>query len=233
MNSSKRNLILVLVIVLAGLSAAAFFYFNRADRNLNESPFFVMLDKDIITSAESKFSLEMKETFRQKIEEANKEIRPDAAKDALITAYGNRALYQTYLGEYENAYNSYLKSLELNSQSRVQWLALGDLLVKMKAYKTAENAYGKAKIINAYEPQVYLKLADLYKISALDDKEKIKKLFEEGLANIADNTLLLDAYARWSADAGDKTKAIELYQQLIKLQPGNAEALNREIDKLK
>ena len=223
----------MLVIVLAGLAAAAFFYFNRADRNLNESPFFIMLDKDIVTSAESKFSLEMKETFRQKIEEANQEIRPGVTNDALITAYGNRALYQTYLGEYENAYNSYLKSLELNSQSRIQWLALGDLLVKMKAYKTAENAYGKAKTINAYEPQVYLKLVELFQLAIPPDNGKIKQLFEEGLTNIADNTLLLDAYARWSARIGDKTKAIELYRQLIKLQPGNAEALNREIDKLK
>ena len=154
--------------------------------------------------------------------------------DQLLADY-NLGMYQTYLGNYKEAYNSYLESLKIESQARVAWQNFGDVLLKMRAFKSAEMAYKKAVELNKYIPESYVKLANYYKI--VGDINNVEATYKLAIENInksmESDVLVLDAYAEWLGTQQRYDEAIKIYQELIVKQPGNKEAIERKINNLK
>lgn len=180
-------------------------------------------------------SQEASNQFEQKLKEAEENLAKGGGNEFMMVNYNNAALYKSYLGDYRAAYGYYLESLNLFKDLRITWLALGDLLIKMKAYQSAEAAYRKAVRLNPYDSLNYIKLADLYKITG--QIEKISATFKDGLEstakNVEGNTLLLTEYAKWLVEIKSYDQAILLYEQLKEKQPGNADSLDKAIEKLK
>lgn len=233
MNKKILIIILTAIVILAVAGTTFyFFYLKNQTSRVAKSELFTLKDKDVIWEENLNLAPEIKAAWEARAAEAEANIAKGGDSDWLYANYGNLALFKSYLGNYKEAYDLYLKAVELQPKSRVPWMALGDLLIKMEAYQGAEEAFQKAIETNQYEPLAYVKLADLYRLNK-EPEEKIQVLYDKAMTNMVDDTVLLDSYAGWLKAKGDKAKAIEVYEQLKKLQPQNKEALNREIEKLK
>ncbi len=241
----------IVITAIAGILILAaffiFFYFNKGNDNSGKSKpvtektaVFTLLDnqKGLIWEKETGLTAEVKNFYLEKVKNIKNKIANEKKESELVVLYNNLALYESYLGEYRESYGSYLKALALKNDYRVVWLSFGDLLVKMKAFASAEAAYEKAISLNKYIGLNYIKLANLYKTENAKDYDKIEQAYKRGIENTGqalneDNGSLLREYAVWLGEVGKNKQAIKIYEKLKEKQPQNKEAIDREINKLK
>jgi len=233
---------LVLVIAAAGVG---FWYFNKNNSGgdnkqqdkITFTTGFTLLDdeKSLVNSEQVKLDPDARAQFEKKVEEYKADLIAAADKDVKLADYNNLAIYEKYLGNYRESYNAYLQSLNLESQTRVSWQNFADVLLKMKALKSAEMAYKKAVELNKYIPESYVKLADYYK--AVGDSAQVEATYKLGLETIKQSmesdTLVLDAYAQWLVLQKKYEQAIKIYEELMVKQPNNKAAIERKIESLK
>lgn len=246
MRNIKSKKIIIIAGALILVVVFALFYLNKADNNsvnepvMSKNAVFTLLDakEGLIWNKEADLAPEAKNFYLAKIKNIKSKISNEKKESELVVLYNNLALYESYLGEYRASYESYLKTLKLKNDYRVVWLSLGDLLAKMKAFKSAEAAYEKAISLNKYITLNYIKLADLYKKENSKNYDKIEGAYKRGIANTEqalneENGNLLKEYAVWLGDIGRNKQAIEIYEKLKEKQPQNQQAIDREINKLK
>lgn len=237
----KIIIIACLVLIVAG---AGFWYFNKNTNNNNKQnekiafiTGFTLLDdeKNLVNSEQVELAPEVRAQFAKKVTEIKADLTVAKEKEQLLADYNNLAIYEKYLGNYRQAYNAYLESLKIESQARVTWQNFADVLLKMKAFKSAAMAYKKAVELNKYIPESYVKLADYYK--AVGDDKNVETTYKLGLETIKQSlesdTLVLDAYAEWLANEKRYDEAIKIYEELIVKQPANKAAIQRKIEGLK
>lgn len=176
-----------------------------------------------------------KAQYEKNLKVAQDNIAKGGDDDFMVTNYNNAALYNNLLGDYKTALEIYQKSLSVDYNLRITWMGLGDLLVNMRAYKSAEVAYQKVIDLNPYDSLSYVKMINLYKTSG--EPEKAASVFEQGLKetekNVEGNTVLLDAYAEWLKETEKYTEAISVYEDLKNKQPNNKDAIDRKIANIK
>lgn len=247
-----KNNKIVFVIILVLIIAAGFWYFNKNAGNNNKekekiafNTGFVLLDdeKSLVNSEDavetnghsSLLSPEARAQFEKRVTEIKADLAVAKEKEQLLADYNNLAIYQKYLGNYRESYNAYLESLKLESQARITWQNFADVLLKMKAFKSAEFAYKKAVELNKYIPESYVKLADYYK--ATGDDKKVEETYKLAIDTIKksyeSDTLILNDYAEWLADKKRYDEAIKIYEELKIKQPGNKAAIERKIEGLR
>lgn len=198
---------------------------------------FVLLDdeKNLIWNEVVQLPLEARAQFENKIREIKADLAVAKEKDQLLADYNNLAIYQKYLGNYRQSYDAYLQSLKLESRARVAWQNLADVLLKAKAFKSAEFAYKKAIDLNKYIPESYVKLADYYKIMA--DGTKVEATYKLAIQTIKESmesdTLVLNDYASWLAEQKRYDEAIKIWRELEIKQPENKAAIEGKIEGLK
>lgn len=235
---NKKIITGIIVIILLALGGYLSYYLkNRGNEKKAESTgVFTLLDdeKNLVYSEQTNVMPQARTQFEQKAKEAEELIKKGGDNEIMVVNYNDYALYNAYLGQYKKSYDAYLKSVALNDMLRATWMGFGDLLVKMKAYKSAEFAYNKIIEINPWEPLHYIKLLDLYKASG--ETEKIAETYKIGLektsTNIEGNTLLLARYAQWLEEQKSYDEAIKVYNELIKAQPDNKAAIEKKIEKI-
>lgn len=236
-----------MVVVLVLIIAAGAWYVknnNGQDKNKNKNKNkvafttgFTMLDdeKSLVWTEAVKLGDETRAQFKNKIKEIKADLATAKEKDQLLADYNDLAIYEKYLGNYRAAYGAYLESLKLENRARVTWQNFADVLLKIKAYKSAGFAYKKAVELNKYIPESYVKLADYYQ--AMNDDGQVEATYKLAIETIKpsseSDTLVLSDYADWLADKKRYDEAIKVYQELIIKQPGNKEAIERKIEKLK
>lgn len=237
----KKYKILIITILIL-ISAGAVWYFNK-DRGSNEDEkiafvtCFTLLDDEanLINSEQVELAPEVRAQFEKKVEESKADIITAKDKETGLAGFNNLAIYEKYLGNYKESYNAYLESLNLESQARVTWQNFADVLLKMKALKSAEMAYKRAVDLNKYIPESYVKLADYYQ--AVGDGVKVEETYKLAIETIKESTesdtLVLDAYAEWLTSEKRYDEAIKFYQELIVKQPNNKAAIERKIEGLK
>jgi tetratricopeptide (TPR) repeat protein len=126
----------------------------------------------------------------------------------------------------------YLETLEdLQGMSRtaeeyadavfLQVRALRELRQNEKAIELLESAIGEEE---GRSPDMYVLLASLYQLVGREDLGR--ETFLRSLAAYPDNEDLFYEYAQFLDYAGDPKQAMEVMQQVIKLQPDHAGALN-------
>ena len=240
MKKYKILIIVCLILIVSG----GFWYFNKNNgnnENENEKIAFVtgftLLDDEarLINSETVELDAETRAQFEKKVAEIKADLITAADKEVRLADYNNLAIYEKYLGNYREAYDAYLQSLNLESQARVAWQNFADVLLKMKAYKSAEMAYKKSVELNKYIPESYVKLADYYK--TMGDGVKVEETYKTAIETIKESmesdTLVLDAYAEWLGLQKRYDEAIKFYQELIVKQPNNKAAIERKIEGLK
>lgn len=243
---SKKNIIKIIIACLALIIAAGgFWYFNKnagksakkAEEKIAFDTGFVLLDdeKNLIWSELIKLDPGTSAQFEKKAKEIKADLAVVKEKEQRLADYNNLAIYENYLGNYREAYGAYLESLNLESQARITWQNFADVLLKMKAFKSAEMAYLKAVELNKYIPESYVKLANYYKTVGNDKKtEATYKLAIETIEQSTESdTLVLNDYAEWLAGQKRYDEAIKIYQELTVKQPANKAAIERKIGNLK
>lgn len=236
----KKYNILIIACVVIIIVAGGFWYEkvrsqNQPNQIATGNEFFKLLDNNdnLVYSETLKLYPEAEAQYKQKLQEISALIAKGGDSDSMATNYNNYGVYNRYLGNYRESYNAFLSSLKLNSKWRITWLDLGDVLIKMKAYKSAEFAYNQATGLNPYDALNYVKLADLYNITG--DKEKLAATFKVGLektkqnANQAQNVGLLHEYVNYLTAIKSYDQAILILEKLKTLEPANANALDNSI----
>lgn len=208
----------VVILALVGL----IFWFNRMQTSkLPTSSYFKIIDdpKNVIYSQEiSELSVtpQAVEVWQQKIKELEAAV-PNISDDLEKKRYFNDlGMYYSYLGKYQESYDYYIKSLDISYIDRVTWLQLGDLLIKMKAYQSAELAYIKGNDINPYEPLNYEKLADLYVLMGKSESEVVA-IYDQGIAKIEKSPALLRAKAYYYEKNKNYSEALKTYEAWLKI----------------
>ncbi|MBI2459131.1 MAG: hypothetical protein HYV53_01090 [Parcubacteria group bacterium] len=236
----QKYKILIVIILTLTIAAGGFWYFNKNSGEKGRTAFetgFTLLDdeKNLIWTEAVELAPEARLQFENQIEKIKADLAVAKEKEQLLADYNNLAIYEKYLGHYRQSYDAYLESLKLESRARVAWQNLADVLLKVKAFKSAEFAYKKAIELNQYIPESYVKLADYYK--AIGDGKKAEATYKLGLEAIKKSTegdtLVLNDYAHWLAEQKRYEEAIEIWRQLEKKQPENKEAIERRIEGLR
>lgn len=238
---TKNNKIFIVSLLIVAAAVAGWWYYGRGlGKNQEKTAFetgFTLLDDEagLVWSENTDLDQKVREQFEKKAEAIKTALSSAKEKDELLGYYNDLAIYENYLGNYRESYSAYLESLKLESQARVTWQNFADVLLKMKAYKSAEMAYKKAVDLNKYIPESYTKLADYYKVTG--DGAKVEETYKTAIETIKESmesdTLVLDAYAEWLAGEKRYDEAEGIYRQLIVKQPNNKEAIERKIEMMR
>jgi len=236
-NSLKKIIIaIIIVIVLVGLAGGGLWYRHNKSKNepANIDVFTLLDDKDKLVYFEDvKLDPEVKQQFREKVAEIKADLTKATDNDTMVADYNNLGLYNSYLGDYQAAYDAYLNSLNTIKDSRMTLLAFGELLVKMKAYNSAEAVFNKTNELNPWEAKGYIKLANLYEVAG--EPDKIEQTYQTGLSETLKNVdqneyaMLLNDYAVWLVSQKAYDQAIVIYQQLAARQPQNKAVIDKKI----
>ncbi|MDD4900788.1 MAG: hypothetical protein PHS62_01585 [Patescibacteria group bacterium] len=239
---AKNNKILIIACLILIIAAGAWYVKNYmgGDKDKDQIAFstgFTMLDdeKNLIWSEAVKLSDETRAQFEKRLTEIKADLVTAEGKDQLLADYNNLAIYEKYLGNYRESYYAYLESLKLENRTRISWQNFADVLLEIRAYKSAEMAYKKAVELNKYIPESYVKLANYYQ--AMNNNAQVEATYKLAIVTIKESmesdTLILSDYADWLAGKKRNDEAIKIYQELIVKQPGNKTAIKRKIEKLR
>jgi len=244
MKKYKISIIAFLVLIITIGVGGFWYYEKRAKDNggqqQEKTAFtigFALLDdeKNLVWSEAVELSPEARAQFEKKVEEIKADLITASDKEIRLADYNNLAIYEKYLGNYRESYDAYLQSLNLENQARVAWQNFADVLLKMRAFKSAELAYKKAIELNKYIAESYIKLADYYK--AVDNNENVEATYKLAIETIKDSTesdtLVLSDYADWLVGQKRYEEAIKIYEELIVKQPGNKAVLEKKIEKIR
>lgn len=241
---NKKLYFLIGIILIAG----SFFYFwsqkTNSQKNFSEeSEVFSIVDEEknnLVWDENKNLNPELEKQYQDKLEKAKSDLAgvqeiTEENKEAVQSYYNNIALYSTYLGDYRQAYDYYIKSLELYPDDRIVWLNLGSLLVEMNALQSAEKAIDIGLNWNPYDNVGWLKKIALYEENFPENSEnteKISDFYKEAIEKTNNDPLLVNDYANWLAKNGKNDEAINIYRKLIELTPENKEAIQKKIEKL-
>jgi len=218
--------IIILFIFILGFSVAGVLYWARFynDKQEDNKIFIIKDDKSLILWQDEPKNLtqDSKTVYEQRIEEIKKDLENAVlGVDEMYVYYSNMALYQSYLGQYRQSYDNYLKAIEYKPENRVLWVGLADLLVLMNAPKSAEEAYLKALELNIGAEDTIIKLAEFYEKFYPEEPEKAKKVFLDSLEILMEKTRVVRAYAKFLERQKDFVGASEQYKTLMELEPEN------------
>ncbi len=242
--SQKYKIIIIVCLVLIIAAGGWWYYGKNAGRSIEKAKEkiafftgFTMLDneKNLIWNEAVQLGDEARVQFENKVKEIKADLVVAEEKDQFLADYNNLAIYEKYLGNYREAYDAYLQSLNLEGQARVSWQNFADVLLKIKAFKSAEFAYKKAVELNKYIPESYVKLADYYK--TVGDDAQVEATYKLGIETIKESmesdTLVLSDYADWLAGQKRYDEAIKILRELQVKQPNNKAAIERKIENIK
>ena len=237
----KYKILIIFCLVLIIAAGGLWYVKNNASKNKDKektafSTGFTMLDdeKYLVWTEAVQLSPEARAQYEKKIIEVKADLAVQTGKDDRLADFNNLAIYENYLGNYRQSYDAYIESLKLEDQSRITWQNFADVLLKMKAYKSAEFSYKKSIELNKYIPESYVKLANYYQ--ATGDDNKVEETYKTAVVTIKDSsesdTLILRDCADWLANKERYDEAIKILRELMAKQPFNKEAIEREIEQL-
>lgn len=219
--------ILAAVLALIGL-IFWFYYTHQLSSKLPSSSYFQINDdpKNVIHSqkiAELSVTPQAVEVWEKKLSELETQVINIQDELKRKKYYNDIAMYLAYLGRYDEAYDYYIKSLDISYIDRITWLQLGDLLIRMNAYKSAEVAYTRGNDINPYEPLNYIKLADLYVLMGKSEVEVVA-VYDQGISKIEKSTSILQAKAYYYEKNKNYKAALVVYEELLKIADQDSRA---------
>ncbi len=168
----------------------------------------------------------------QKLIDQYKEAKKTLQKDPNdFGAYFEIGWVKTELKDWPGAAAAYEKSVALNDKNITGWNNLAYVYTQMKNYPKAEESYLKSLEVSAGYMPTYMSLIDFYENYYIEKKSEIEKVILRGLQASPENEGLLSALAIYYRDIGQKGKAIDAYERLLHIKPGDEE-IRQEILKL-
>ncbi len=163
------------------------------------------------------------------------------AEIEVIPTYENVEEYQKllaiaqnyiFLGEGKRAYKTLVEAIELKPEKSTAFNMLGNLLVSMKKYKSARNAF---EIAVKKEPGIYTNhaaLAAFLRDYFSYEKDAIALAYKDGLSATEGHLNLLKDNAAWLEEIKDIKGAIELWQKVYE-EGGYDPAVRNKINVLR
>jgi len=134
------------------------------------------------------------------------------------------------LEEYSLAVSSYKKAIKIGGGSLV-YSNIGNIYKDMGKYEKAEESYLQSLEISPRQPDIYIKLFELYKIPWKNRLYSPDAILEKGLSEMPDDPNILINLADYCRDMGEKERAIGYYRRALGTQPDN-DTIKEELTKL-
>ena len=136
------------------------------------------------------------------------------------------------LGDKETAQKYYKEVLRLNPESVPALNNLANIYRDREDFSGAEKLYLKITEVEASNIEAWRDLHDLYRYLYKSKEDQADDILLSGLEKNPDDPQILAMLATYYQDTGDKEKAIEYYERLVKAMPEN-EAAKNELKKLR
>lgn len=183
---------------------------------------------------------------RELVKESGKETEAKAALSRAIEkferhalAYERRGFVNFQLGNYDDAFYDYSKSIDINPKKAEPYLGRAFIKIQQQDYKAAivdlekaikhsiplESVYWKCRRVKA---DCHLKLED-YKAALLDLKLFTKRNFPEGNPNIPWRKEVFFNYGKALTEVADFTDAVKAFDSALAIKEGKGTTDNAEI----
>ncbi len=230
MTSKKKAIILQLVVLVIIAGALGYYFYRQANQ---ESPLsgqelhqIEFIPADDLSEAAVKQYQERFNFIKQQIENEPNELTHWLALSSTMKA----------IRSYDQAEEVWLYITEKWPEDPTAFANLGDLYTNFLVdYSKAEWAFKQAiaKTENINEHLIfYRNLHRLYQQKYQEKTDLADDILFEALEKYPDEPDFLTLLADYYQDVGDKEKAIEYYEKLLKVDPLNQEA-KQELEKLK
>ena len=163
-------------------------------------------------------SPEHRAEFEKQVKDATAKVQQNGEDFDSWIQLGS-AQYQ--LGRLADAAFAYEEAGNLRGKNSLSFSNLGDVYVKMGKLVKARLSYERALDNNPAYEQHYLKLVEFLQTNVQNPKADIEAAFERGLKELGSNYTILSAYADWRERVGDLVSARALWEQLLRINPGN------------
>lgn len=162
----------------------------------------------------------------------NAKFLSDKDKSNDINAYLNIGFDMRQLGDDETAISAYLEALKIDPDHPLGLNNIATSYREIGEYAKAEEAYRQAIISIPGEISNYINLADVYRFQYPDDEEGLLAIINSGVEVVAGPYDLISYLAVYYRDRGDTAKAIEYFEKLLSVSPGN-ESIKAELERLR
>jgi tetratricopeptide (TPR) repeat protein len=223
-----RKYIIFLIPILVIAAGAVFFYISGQGIGVFRKQEFKIDFENLEKLAENH---PVGEEIISKIRENEKLLRDDD-KSNDVSAYLNIGFDMRQLGDDEMAILAYLRALEVDPEHPLGLNNIATSYREIGEYAKAEEAYRRAIISIPGEISNYINLADVYRIQHPDDEEGLLAIINSGVEVVGGPYDLISYLAVYYRDRGDAAKAIEYFEKLLSVSPGN-ESIKAEIERLR
>lgn len=143
------------------------------------------------------------------------------------------SLAQQYLfmGKGKDSYEHLLRAISENPKESIAFQMMGTLMDSLSAYGAAEEAFRQAIAVQPQIVQNHLALIN-FLIKQNADSEKIETAFAHVLETSGRTHNVLVEYAQWLENKKDTARAITIWEEVLKSDPGNA-AVKEKIAQLR
>ncbi len=211
----KKTILIIVAIIVA--TAAIFF-------GLREMLYYV--------NTRVTFPANLSATDRQYYEQRYHDILSKYGPDDW-TLYNEIGSLRSALGDYVGAAESFQVALRKKPIDPVIMRNLAVAYVGAKQYASAVDMYKRLYALVPTQPEYWSEVGTLY-TDTLHDNDQAKLFYETALNQNGQNVEFLKQYADFlSNDLKSYDKAIDIWNQVISLDPPNADAYRDQITKLK
>jgi len=133
--------------------------------------------------------------------------------------------------EFDKAIDYFKKALEKNPKDITSLKNTANSYKELGEYEKSEEYFKKIVEIDSTRADIYIEIATLY-WHHMDKKDEVQEIISKGLVANPDNPDLLSFLASFYKDTGEKKKALQYYEEVLKVNPDN-EGAKIEVEKLK
>lgn len=147
--------------------------------------------------------------------------------------YSGRANDYTYLGDGTAAYQDYDRAIQVHPGKGLAYVNLANLMVELRAYRTAADAYAKAVMVEPGMLQYHVQRVAYLTQQFPTDTARILSALTAVSKQFGDTSAILSIEAQWLAGQKRYTDAIKAWQTVKMLSPADrAAAIDAEIARL-
>ena len=126
---------------------------------------------------------------------------------------------EKYLWRSAKLYDEVIK--RWGTKAYLPFLNQANVYIELEEYDKAENDLKIALEQDIGEQNLYIALADLYRLYMNKSKEDVMAVYEKGLVTVVSGGNLVNSYASYLNSVGEYEKALKYYKMLSQAYPNN------------
>jgi len=126
---------------------------------------------------------------------------------------------EKYLWRSAKLYDEVIKCW--GTKAYLPFLNQANVYIELEEYDKAENDLKIALEQDIGEQNLYIALADLYRLYMNKSKEDVMAVYEKGLVTVVSGGNLVNSYASYLNSVGEYEKALKYYKMLSQAYPNN------------